>query len=119
MPELTPEQQEQYDLQQIKQRPSRYQAKPIGKIIRQALARSGLSQTQAAQQLLQAWQQVAGPALAAASRPGNISRGVLQIHVRDSSVLQELHLCRKQLLQALQQAMPQLNLRDLRGRVGH
>lgn len=117
MQELTPEQQEQYDLQQIKQRPSRYQAKPIGNIIRQSMARNGLSQTQAAQQLLEAWQQIAGQALASTSRPGNISRGVLQIHVRDSSVLQELHLSRKQLLQALQKAMPQLNLKDIRGRV--
>lgn len=118
MRELTPEQQEQYELQQIKQRTGRYQAKPIGRAIRQVMARSGLGQTQAAEELLKAWKMAAGPTLGAVSRPGNITRGVLQIFVQDSSALQELHLSRKTLVILLQQSMPQLNIKDIRGRVG-
>jgi predicted nucleic acid-binding Zn ribbon protein len=118
MRDLTPEEQEQFELQQIKQRSSRYQAKPIGSAIRQVIARSGLGQTQAADELLAAWKSVAGPALGSVSRPGNISRGVLQVFVRDSSALQELHMSRKQLLAALKQAMPQLTVKDIRGKVG-
>jgi hypothetical protein len=36
---------------------------------------------------------------------------------RDSSALQELHLCRRQLLADLQQALPQANIKDIRGRL--
>lgn len=118
MRELTPEQQEQFELQQIKQRPSPYYAKPIGRAIKQVMVRSGLGQTQAAEQLLTAWAAAAGPTLSSMTRPGNVSRGVLQVFVRDSSALQELHLCRKQILAALTQSMPQLNIKDIKGRVG-
>jgi predicted nucleic acid-binding Zn ribbon protein len=118
MRELTPEEQELYELQQIKQRSSRYQAKPIGSAIRQVMARSGLGQTQAAEELLKAWKTAAGPTLGSVSRPGNVSRGVLHVFVQDSSALQELHMSRKQLLIVLQQSMPQLKIKDIRGRVG-
>ncbi len=117
MRELTPEEQEMQELLQIKQRPSPYQAKPIGKAIRQVMARSGIGQTQAAEELHAAWNSIAG-SLANVSRPGNVSRGVLQIFVQDSSALQELHLQRRQLLTALKDALPQLNIKDLRGKVG-
>lgn len=113
----TPADQEQYDLQQIKQRPSPFQAKHIGKSIRQVMARSGLGQTQAASELQAAWNKIAGR-LAEVSRPGNINRGVLQIFVRDSSALQELHLQRRQLLGDLQLLLPHVTISDLKGRVG-
>ena len=64
------------------------------------------------------WAIAAGPALAAVSRPGNLSRGILQVFVRDSSSLQELHLMRRQILQAMQASMPQANIKDIRGRIG-
>lgn len=117
MREASPEEQEQFELQQIKQRSSPYQAKPIAKAIRQVMARSGLGQTQAAQELLTAWNTVADK-LANVSRPGNITRGVLQVFVQDSSSLQELHLQRRQLLADLQRQLPQLNIKDLKGRIG-
>lgn len=114
----TPEEQERYELGQIKQRHSPFLAKPIGKAIRTVMARSGLGQTQAAQELQSAWEKAAGPSLSQASRPGKISRGVLQVFVRDSSALQELHLQRRQVLVQLQQLMPQLAVRDIKGRIG-
>lgn len=116
MRDPTPEEQEQYELSQIKQRPSRLQAKPIAGAIRQMMIRRGLGQTQAAQELHDAWNKIAGP-LASVSRPGNVARGVLQIFVQDSSALQELHLQRKMLLEQLRQAMPQLQIKDIKGRV--
>lgn len=117
MREPSPEEQEKYDLQQIKQRPSRYQAKPIAGAIRQMMVRRGLGQTQAAQELLSVWVSIAGP-LASVSRPANIARGILQVFVQDSSALQELHLQRRVLIEQLSQAMPQLKIRDIKGRVG-
>jgi hypothetical protein len=118
MKHLTPEEQERYELGQIKQRSSPFIAKPIAKSIRAVMVRSGLGQTQAAGELQSAWEKAAGPSLSQASRPGKISRGVLQVFVRDSSALQELHLQRRQVLAKLQQLMPQLSVRDIKGRIG-
>jgi predicted nucleic acid-binding Zn ribbon protein len=115
--EIDPEQREQFELQQIKQRPSPYMASPIGKLIRKRMARSGLGQTQAALELAEVWRSIAGPQLSGVTQPGNLQRGVLQILTRDSSALQELHLCRRQLLADLQQALPQANIKDIRGRL--
>ena len=85
--------------------------------MRQTLIRHGLAQTQVAQQIEVAWKEAVGAQLAAVTRPGNISRGVLQIFVRDSVALQELHLSRRQILAALQQALPHFKIQDFRGRV--
>lgn len=118
MRELTDEQKEQAELQQIQQRPSPFQAKHIGKSIRQILARRGLNQTQAALEISQVWEKIAGPQLSAVSRPGNIVRGVLEVFTKDSSAKQELHICRKQLLVGLQRELPQAGITGIRSRTG-
>lgn len=116
--EPTSDEDEAWNLSQIRQRRSRLNAKPIGSMIRTLMARSGYGQTQAVEELLTQWRLAVGPSLAESTRPGNISRGVLQVLVADSSSLQELHLCRKQILAALKGAIPQAGITDLRGRVG-
>ena len=117
---MTPseEQEDAWHLSQIRQRRSRLNAKPIGSVIRTLMARKGYGQTQAADELQARWQEAAGQVLGSHSRAGNVSRGVLQVFVADSSALQELHLCKKQVLAALQAAMPHANIRDFRARVG-
>jgi predicted nucleic acid-binding Zn ribbon protein len=116
---MTPEEQEEiWNLSQIRQYRSRLNAKPIGSMIRTLMARNGYGQTQATEDMNQNWQVAVGPTLAAVSRPGAISRGVLQVFVSDSSALQELHMCKKQILEQLKASMPQAGIRDLRGRVG-
>jgi hypothetical protein len=117
MREIDPEQREEFELQQIKQRPSPYRADHIGKSIRKLMARSGIGQTQAANEIESAWKTVAGKQLAAASRPGNLNRGTLQILMHDSSAMQEFHLCKRQLLGELQRLLPHANIKDLRGRL--
>lgn len=102
MPEPTPEQREAWDLAQIHQRRSRLVAKPIGSVVRRLLASSGYGETQGAAQLLELWQQAVGPELAKLSRPGNVARGTLQVHVANSAVMQELHFRKKQILAELQ-----------------
>lgn len=104
-------------LGQIKQQPSRIQAAPIGRPVRQLLSRYGITQTQAAQDLAEAWKQAAGPELASVTRAGNITRGVLFIFTQNSCALQELHLRRRQILLALGRSLPHVTIKDLRGRV--
>lgn len=104
MPEPSQEQREAWDLAQIHQRRSRLIAKPIGSVIRRLLASTGYAETQGAAQLLEQWQQAVGPELAKLSRPGNVARGILQVHVANSSVMQEVHFRKKQILAKLQKA---------------
>ncbi len=114
----SPEDEEAWNLSQIRQQRSRLHAKPIGSMIRSLMARRGYGQTQAVDELQSRWREAAGEVLGSCSRAGNVSRGVLQVFVADSSALQELHLCKKQILAALQSSLPQANIRDFRARVG-
>ena len=70
------------------------------------------------EQACQAWLRTAGPKLAGMSCPGNIRRGVLEVTVASSSVLQELTFQKTTLLQRIQQQLPDAKIRDLRFRVG-
>ncbi len=111
------EQEEHWHLSQIRQRPSRLSAKPIGSVVRRLMAQSGYGQTQVSQQLAELWQSAAGDALAGLTRPGKLSRGVLLVLVSDSATLQELTFQKRKILSKLQQAAPQFNIRDLKPRV--
>ncbi|MCA9127952.1 MAG: DUF721 domain-containing protein [Planctomycetales bacterium] len=117
MSESIDPEQEARELAQIKQRGSRLNAKPIGSIVRQLMTRSGYGQTQASSDLNASWAAAVGNQLAEHSRPGNISRGVLTVHVSDSATLQELYFQKRHILAALRQSMPTLILKDLRTRV--
>ncbi len=118
MTDLTPEQQDALQLAQIKQRPSPYRAKHIGVSIRQLMARTGLGQTQAAEELARTWSEIVGPQLSASTHPAKISRGVLNILVQDSSSLQEFELQKRRLLAELQKKLPHAGIKNIRGRVG-
>ena len=112
------EEDEQYQLAQIKQYPSRLEPKPIGSMVRRLMSRKGYGQLQASADLENAWLEAAAGPLASCSRVGNISRGVLQVVVSNSTALQELHLSKKSIVAKLQQLLPLANIRDLKGRVG-
>jgi len=115
--EPTPEQQEQWELQQIKQGNSRLFARPIGSVMRKLLAEKGYAAVQASQELADAWPQAAGESLARFTRPGKLSRGVLLVEVANSLVLQEIHFEKSRILKALQTALPAHKFNDLRFRV--
>jgi predicted nucleic acid-binding Zn ribbon protein len=87
-------------------------------VLNHLLARRGYARIQSALAFEQAWKQAAGAGLAADTRPGNVKRGVLEITVRNSSVLQELTFQKKQLLAKLQSQTTDPPIRDLRFRIG-
>ncbi len=66
----------------------------------------------------QAWKEAAGEQLASQTRPGKVSRGVLEVYVSNSILAQELGFAKKKLLARLQQLQPDEKIRDLRFRVG-
>ncbi len=109
--------QEDWDLAQIRQRPSRYDVKKVGASVRRLMTRSGYGQTQAAEDLQRIWAEAVGEQLAARSRPGTIARGSLRIHVADSPTMQEIYFLKRQLISKLQAQMPSVKLTDIRTRV--
>ena len=105
------------DLQGIRQRPSRYNAKSIGSVVRRLMTQRGYGQTELIDALNAHWEKCAGPQLSAVSRPGKISRGVLAVHVADNAALQELTFEKRRILKELKTCAPELKIRDLRARV--
>lgn len=118
MQEPTPEQQEAWELSQIRQRRSRLNAKPIGRVVRNLMASSGYGEIESREQLLQHWRAAVGPELANHTAPARLARGVLHVQADNSSIMQELHFRRKQIVSALQRQLGAATITDLRIRVG-
>ena len=90
----------------------------LGKVLSELIALKGLARVQGTQQLQQAWQSVAGDAIAKVSTVIGLSRGVLQIGVSNTGLLSELASFHKQtLLETLQQQHPHLKVKELKFRL--
>ncbi len=107
---------EQWELRNIKQQPSRYNAKTIGTVMRRLMSQRGYGQTELADALSENWKKCAGDRIASVTRPGKISRGVLYVHADNSAVLQELNFEKKRILNELKKRVPELKLKDLRAK---
>jgi predicted nucleic acid-binding Zn ribbon protein len=90
---------------------------PISEILTRLMTRRGYANFQTSSEWADAWHQVSGPQ-SGNSRTGKFNRGVLEVIVRNSSVMQELTFRKKHLLQAMQERIPQVPIKDLRFRVG-
>jgi predicted nucleic acid-binding Zn ribbon protein len=95
----------------------RRDARPIGQIVGQLLARQGYANVQAHAEWREVWQEVAGE-LAVHSRPARYSRQVLEVLVDHSATLQELRFHEQRLLAALRERMPHHRLKRLRWKIG-
>jgi predicted nucleic acid-binding Zn ribbon protein len=92
--------------------------KPVGNVLSQLLAKRGYAQIQTAATCDAAWREAVGEKLAANTRPGSVKRGVLEVLVRNSSVLQELAFVKAKVVKILIKLVPEQNIRDVRFRVG-
>src|SRR4029450_10919753 len=92
--------------------------KAMGDVMSQLLARRGYAQVQAAALCESAWRTAVGEKLAPPPRPGNVRRGVLEVLVATSSVLQELAFVKAKVIKQLAQLAPDQKIRDVRFRVG-
>jgi predicted nucleic acid-binding Zn ribbon protein len=92
--------------------------KKIADVLAQLITARGYGRIQANADFTTAWQKAAGPALARFTRPGQIRRGQLEVTVANSTIVQELTFQRERILAALQAALPDARLRDLRFRLG-
>ena len=93
-------------------------AKPVGNVLSQLLAKRGYAQIQTAATCDAAWREAVGEKLAPHTRPGTVRRGVLEVLVRNSSVLQELAFVKTKVVKILVKLVPEQKIRDVRFRVG-
>lgn len=94
------------------------QPQPIGDVLGELLARRGYGRVQSAARLAAAWSETVGPAWSPQSWPGSIRRGVLEVCVANSTLLQEMSFQKAELLAGLVARLPDERIRDLRFRVG-
>jgi predicted nucleic acid-binding Zn ribbon protein len=94
------------------------QPQRIGDILAQLMARRGYAREQSGQKCVDAWRDAAGPALAACSRATQVRRGVLEVLVNNSTMLQEIGYRKQELLKRLAAALPEEGIRDLKLRLG-
>ena len=99
-------------------RRSRPGPKKMADVLSSLLASRGYAQQQDTQRRQEVWRDVAGAKFAKQSCAGNIRRGVLEVIVSNSAVLQELTFQKKKLVRRLSEVAPEQQIRDLRFRVG-
>lgn len=98
----------------------RYRAGPkrMADVVNDLITRRGYAQVQSSATCAEAWRAAAGPALAGHTVAGHVRRGVLEVFVRNSAVVQELTFRKKKLLAELTRLAPDLKVRDVKFRVG-
>lgn len=90
----------------------------LGRVLSELVALKGLARVQGSEQLQQAWQTVVGEEIGQGSRVLELSRGVLNVGVSNSALLNEVVGFHKQvLLEKLQTQFAHLKIREIRFRL--
>jgi predicted nucleic acid-binding Zn ribbon protein len=103
-----------YDQRRPKIRPP----KKMADVLSNLLSKRGYGRVLATSNLDDAWQAAIGSRFAGDTRCGNVKRGVLEVLVSSSAVLQELTFSKKQILSKLQSSSPEQNIKDVKFKVG-
>ena len=90
----------------------------ISDILSQLMARRGYAQVQTAGAYESAWNQAAGPLGAQYSRVGQLKRGILDVIVTNSALIQEFNFQKAAMLKTLNRLLPEQKIKDLRFRLG-
>ena len=89
----------------------------IGSVVSRLLARTGYDQEQAASGLVTAWEQAAPAAFRGCSQPGLVRKGVLEVFVSHSALVQEMGFHKRDVLTRLAALVPAEGITDIRCRV--
>ena len=92
-------------------------AKKMADVLSGLMARKGYARVLSVSALDGAWQKAAGERLAGHSRPGVVKRGVLEVLVRSSAVLQELTFAKPKIMKQLAEHCPGEKIKDLKFKV--
>jgi predicted nucleic acid-binding Zn ribbon protein len=97
--------------------PSR-EPRHIADVLSALMARRGYGRVQSADACAKAWRQAAGERIAECTRATAVRRGVLEVLVTNSTLVQEMTFEKRALIERLTALAPDENIRDLRFRVG-
>ncbi len=93
--------------------------RPLSEALAELFAARGLGRIQSAKRLEDAWNAAVGEPNCRQTKVGEVRRGVLNVTVAHSSLLEELAAFQKpRILEALRQNMPDVQVLDIRFRVG-
>lgn len=88
---------------------------PLSFALSELIALRGFARVRSDNELEEAWKQVAGPDLAAQTRPIRVSRGTLTVSVENAPLLSELASFKgPELLQLIKQRYPHLKIQTLK-----
>ena len=90
---------------------------PIKEVLAELIVRRGYAREQSSAAFEGAWRIAAGEFFATHTRCGQIRRGVLEVFVANSILMQELTFRKPQLLQELCRLLPETTIKDIRMRV--
>lgn len=91
---------------------------PIKDVLAELVLRRGYAREQSAAAFDAAWQTAAGEFFASHTRCGLLKRGVLEVVVANSILLQEITFRKAAVLAELARLLPDAKIRDLKLRVG-
>ncbi len=91
---------------------------PIGDILAELMTRRGYARLQATAALENAWYKAAGDLAAEHTRVGSLKRGVLEVIVTHSAVMQELAFRKPIILKSLAGLLPDEKINNIRFRAG-
>jgi hypothetical protein len=89
----------------------------IGSVMARLMARTGYGREQATSSVAAAWSQAVPEPLRAASQPGAIRRGVLDVFVSHSAHVQEFGFHKRAIVERLRTLAPAAGITDIRCRV--
>lgn len=119
MNESLGEQFEDLERQRATQQRRYFARKPkrISNVLAQVMQRKGYAQIKTGSERDEAWAEAAGE-LASTTRVGALRRGVLQIEVANSLLMQELTFRKEELIKKLQTALPDAGIKQIKFRIG-
>lgn len=93
-------------------------AKKMGDVVGQLLVKRGYANVQQASSLDAVWHAAVGERFVAQSKAGQVKRGVLEVFVNNSAVVQELTFVKAKLIKLLAVSAADHKIRDIKFRVG-
>jgi predicted nucleic acid-binding Zn ribbon protein len=91
----------------------------IGNVLAELMARRGFGRVQSAANYESAWLEAAGSVMAKYTRVGQLRRGVLEVVVANSTLMQELGFQKPALLESLAKLLPDEGIKNLKFRAGN
>jgi hypothetical protein len=89
----------------------------IGSVMSRLLARTGYDREHGSEGIAAAWQQAAPKSLRGSSQAGLVRRGVLEVFVSHSALVQEMGFHKREVLARLGELVPAEGITDIRCRV--